>query len=69
VLIGGLFLGAVAVFPLAANAIISLINPAWTLGAIAFAVSSLMIVVGVAIETTREIEAQMTMRHYKGFLE
>jgi len=69
VFIGGLFLGIVAVFPLLANAIISLINPAWMLGAIAFAGSSLLIVVGVALETTREIEAQMTMRHYKGFLE
>ena len=69
VLIGGLFLGIVAVFPLVANSVISLINPAWMLGAIAFAGSSLLIVVGVALETTREIEAQMTMRHYKGFLE
>jgi len=69
VLIGGLFLGVVAVFPLVANAIISLINQTWALGAIAFAGSSLLIVVGVALETTREIEAQMTMRHYKGFLE
>ncbi|MCL2098908.1 MAG: preprotein translocase subunit SecY [Oscillospiraceae bacterium] len=69
VLIGGLFLGVVAVFPLAANSIISLINQSWSMGMIAFAGSSLLIVVGVALETTREIEAQMTMRHYKGFLE
>ena len=34
-----------------------------------FGGSSLLIVVGVALETEREIEAQMTMRHYKGFLE
>ena len=68
VLIGGLFLGAVAVFPLIINAVSSAFN--WgTFGAIAFGGSSLLIVVGVALETTREIEAQMTMRHYKGFLE
>ena len=36
---------------------------------IAFAGTSIIIVVGVALETAREIEAQMTMRHYKGFLE
>ena len=36
---------------------------------IAFGGSSLLIVVGVILETIREIEAQMTMRHYKGFLE
>ena len=36
---------------------------------IAFAGTSIIIVVGVALETAREIEAQMTMHHYKGFLE
>lgn len=69
VLIGGLFLGVIAVFPLLINAVARLINSSWALGAIAFGGSSLLIVVGVALETTREIEAQMTMRHYKGFLE
>jgi preprotein translocase subunit SecY len=29
----------------------------------------MMIVVGVAIETTRELEAQMSLRNYKGFLD
>jgi len=33
-----------------------------------FAASSLMIAVSVAMETTRQIESQLTMRHYKGFL-
>ena len=69
VLIGGLFLGVISVFPLLVNSVASVINQSWALGAIAFGGSSLLIVVGVAIETTREIEAQMTMRHYKGFLE
>ena len=36
---------------------------------LAFGGSSLMIVVGVALETTRELEAQMTLRNYKGFLD
>ncbi len=36
---------------------------------LAFGGSSLMIVVGVAIETVRELEAQMTLRNYKGFLD
>ena len=31
--------------------------------------SSLLIIVGVALETVTELEAQMTMRHYKGFLD
>ncbi|MCL2158899.1 MAG: preprotein translocase subunit SecY [Oscillospiraceae bacterium] len=68
VLIGGLFLGVVAVFPLTVNAIASAFNLGY-FSAIAFGGTSLLIVVGVALETTREIEAQMTMRHYKGFLE
>ena len=36
---------------------------------LAFGGSSLMIVVGVALETTRELEAQMSLRNYKGFLD
>ena len=36
---------------------------------LAFGGSSLMIVVGVALETVRELEAQMTLRNYKGFLD
>ena len=31
--------------------------------------TSLLIVVGVALETVKEVESQMLMRHYKGFLE
>ena len=68
VLIGGLFLGVVAVFPLILNSVAAAFKLG-NLGAIAFGGSSLLIVVGVALETTKEIEAQMTMRHYKGFLE
>jgi len=68
VLIGGLFLGVVAVFPLLINAVASAFNLSY-FRSIAFGGTSLLIVVGVALETTKEIEAQMTMRHYKGFLE
>ena len=32
-------------------------------------VTSLLILVGVALETSKQIEAQLMMRHYKGFLE
>jgi preprotein translocase subunit SecY len=39
------------------------------LGILAFGGSYLLIVVGVALETVREIESQLAMRHYKGFLE
>ena len=35
----------------------------------AFSGNSLLIVIGVALETVRDIESQMTLRHFKGFLE
>ena len=63
-LIGALFLGIVAVVPLVVNIVTKT-----QIGALAFGGSSLLIVIGVILETVREIEAQMTMRHYKGFLE
>ncbi|MDY5941841.1 MAG: preprotein translocase subunit SecY [Eubacteriales bacterium] len=63
-LIGALFLSIIAVVPLLLNIITG-----GALGSVAFSGNSLLIVVGVALETSREIEAQMTMRHYKGFLE
>ena len=63
-LMGAFFLGVIAVLPLAANII-----SGNRISGIAFAGTSIIIVVGVALETAREIEAQMTMRHYKVFLE
>ena len=67
-LIGGIFLGVIAVFPFVVNAIVLLLTKT-SIGAIAFGGSSIIIVVGVVLDTTKDIEAQMTMRHYKGFLE
>ena len=63
-LIGAIYLGVIAIFPM----ILTMISKS-TFQGIMFGGSSLLIVVGVALETTREIEAQMTMRHYKGFLD
>ncbi|MDD6265037.1 MAG: preprotein translocase subunit SecY [Clostridia bacterium] len=63
-LIGAFFLCIVAALPLIASII-----SGGVLSGIAFGGSSLLIVVGVALETARELEAQLTMRHYKGFLE
>ncbi len=40
----------------------------WQNVRIPFAASSILIAVSVAIETVRQVEAQMVMRHYKGFL-
>jgi preprotein translocase subunit SecY len=62
-LVGAFFLGIVAVLPMVLSVTMS--NPAmYAVGG-----SSLLIVVGVALETTKQLESQMLMRHYKGFLE
>ena len=69
-LMGAFFLAGVAVLPLVANIIINIVTKGTqNLAEVAFAGTSIIIVVGVALETYRELEAQMTMRHYKGFLE
>ncbi|MFZ5816913.1 MAG: preprotein translocase subunit SecY [Bacillota bacterium] len=60
-LVGGLFLAAVTIVPIY---LISLtgIEGAYLGG------SSLLIVVSVALETMKQIEAQLVMRHYQGFM-
>ena len=63
-LIGAIFLGIIAVVPMVANIIAR-----GNLGALAFSGNSIIIVVGVLLETTREIESQLSTHHYKGFLE
>lgn len=61
-LIGALFLGVVAVLPIIVGAITG--NQSLQIGG-----TSLLIMVGVALETVKQMESQMVMRHYKGFLE
>ena len=63
VLMGAFFLSVVACVPVILNVI-----SGGLLNVVSFSGSTLLIVVGVALETVREMEAQMTMRHYKGFL-
>lgn len=64
-LIGAIALAIIAIIPI----IISLVVPNMQLSAYTLTGTSLLIVVGVALETVKQIEAQMVMRHYKGFLE
>lgn len=61
-LFGALFLAVIAIFPI----LLAFIP---NLGGISIGGTSLLIVVGVALETTKQMESQMLMRHYKGFLE
>ena len=58
---GGLYLAIIAILPMLVRFI-----PAIDL---AFGGTSILIVVGVALETMQQLESQLVMRHYKGFLE
>ena len=57
---GAIYLAVLAVIPMIIYSIAGVSLP--------FAASSLLIAVSVAMETMRELESQMLMRHYKGFL-
>ena len=57
---GGLFLAIIAILPMLLR---------FTNLNIAFGGTSILIVVGVALETVQQLESRLVMRHYKGFLE
>ena len=59
---GALYLSVIAILPIVTGAIIGA-------SYLAIGGTSVMIVVSVALETQKALEAQMMMRHYKGFLE
>ena len=61
-------LSVIAALPLVIN-MIATVALGNGIGSLAFGGSSIIIVVGVVIELVRAVEAEMTMRHYKGFLE
>ncbi len=60
-LAGALFLGVIAILPVIAGAI-------FDINSLQIGGTSLLIMEGVALETVQQIESQMVMRHYKGFL-
>lgn len=59
---GAVFIALVALFPMIVAAIFGL-------GSFGIGGTSILIVVGVVLETQKQIESQMMIRHYKGFLE
>jgi len=61
-LIGAMFLAVIAMIPLIYGA-------ASGMGQMSIGGTSIIIVVGVALETVKQLESQMMMRHYKGFLD
>lgn len=69
IFIGAIMLSVIAAAPLLINILVVAFGNDAGIGSLAFGGSSIIIVVGVAIELARAVEAEMTMRHYKGFLE
>jgi preprotein translocase subunit SecY len=58
---GSLFLAAIALIP-------SIFLAYWQISAFPFGGTSILITVGVALETMKQLESQLMMRHYEGFL-
>jgi len=63
-LVGAFFLGGVAVLPW----VIQLLGVTKNPGAMLITSSGLLIVVGVVRDTMKQLEAQLLMRHYEGFI-
>lgn len=63
VVFGAIYLGIVALLPIVAGNLMDGVRN------LAIGGTSVIIVVGVALETVKALEAQMLMRHYKGFLD
>ena len=63
IVFGSLYLGIVALLPIIAGILMP------NFANLAIGGTSVIIVVGVALETVKALEAQMLMRHYKGFLD
>ena len=63
VVFGAVYLGIVAMLPIIAGNLMDGVRN------LAIGGTSVIIVVGVALETVKALEAQMLMRHYKGFLD
>ena len=63
VVFGAIYLGVVALLPIVAGNLMAGVRN------LAIGGTSVIIIVGVALETVKALEAQMMMRHYKGFLD
>ena len=63
VVFGAVYLGIVALLPIVAGNLLPSVQ------SLAIGGTSVIIVVSVALETVKALEAQMLMRHYKGFLD
>ena len=68
-LLGALLLSVVALFPIIFTQLTTLIFGEGRTMNISLGGTSVIILVGVALETVQQLESQMMMRHYKGFLD
>ena len=60
-LAGAMFIGIIAIFPMILGIVMEM--------NISIGGTSVLIMVGVALDTVNNLESQMMMRHYKGFLD
>ena len=67
-LFGAIYLAIVAILPTIVGNIMKACGSSAG-GSLSIGGTSIIIIVGVALETTKALEAQLMMRHYKGFLE
>ncbi len=67
-LVGALFLGAVAILPWIAQIIPGLSSTGSQTSSLLITSTGLLIVVGVALDTMKQLEAQLSMRNYEGFI-
>ena len=58
---GAIFLGLVAIMPFFARGLVGI-------GQLGLSAAALLIVVGVSLDTMRQLEAQLMMRRYEGFI-
>jgi preprotein translocase subunit SecY len=63
-LAGAIFLTVIAIIPILLNRAIQIPNPVATF----FGGTSILILVGVMLDTMRQMESHLLMRHYDGFL-
>ena len=67
---GAIFLAILAIFPSVVQKILVLFNEGFSgMSGLWIGGTSVLILVGVAVETVRQLESQLLMRHYKGFLD
>ncbi|MGN1117055.1 MAG: preprotein translocase subunit SecY, partial [Acutalibacteraceae bacterium] len=69
VLLGALLISVVALLPILYQLFTAMVLPEGYSMSVSLGGTSIIIIVGVALETVKQLESMMMMRHYKGFLD